>query len=218
MFQIIKEVGLIKFGEAALKEIYRKIYLEIFLGSYSQDEEDLIMEKILNKKKGCYLEIGAYHPSRLSNTYRFYRKGWRGIVIEPNPDVKHLFLKLRPKDKFLGMGVGKKSGKLKYYKYLIPALNTFSNKQVEENKLKSFKVNKIYKVKVIRIKELLKKYIKRPIDFLSLDVEGWDKEILDNWDWKYKPKVICVEDEKLKIEGYRLEARTKHNSIFVFKN
>ena len=173
-----------------------------------------MMEKIINKKKGFYLEIGAYHPTRLSNTYRFYQKGWEGVVVEPNPEIKKIFEKIRPRDIFLNVGVGKSGGELKYYQYLIPALNTFSEKQVAENKLKSYKVYNVRKVKVLEIKEFLNKFVNKQIDFLSLDVEGWDKEILENWDWKFKPKVICVEENVPKIKGYRLKFITRFNSIF----
>ena len=218
MFQIIKEVGIANFIMAGVKEIYRKIYLEKMFNSYSQNGEDLIVEKLLDKENGFYLEIGAYHPTRLSNTYRFYKKGWTGVVVEPNPEVKKIFEMIRPNDRFINVGVGEKTGELNYFQYLIPALNTFSEKQVKENKLKSYKVYKVNKVKVITINELLKIYVKRQIDFLSLDVEGWDKEILANWDWKYKPKIICVEDNELKINGYKLKERTKNNSIFILED
>lgn len=216
MFQIIREVGFKKFIVAGVKEMYRKIFLEIILNTYSQDKEDLIIDKLLNTKKGFYLEIGGYHPTRLSNTYRLYKKGWKGVVIEPNPDIKKKFKKIRPRDRFLNFGVGEKDGQLTYYKYLIPALNTFSQKQVKENS--SFKVINTERIKVLGIRNLLAKYLPINIDFLSLDVEGWDKEILHNWDWKFKPKVICVEDRSIKLKGYKLFARTKYNSIFFLEN
>ena len=218
MFQIIKEVGIVNFIKAALSEIYRKIYLEKIVNSYSQNGEDIIVENLFDKEIGFYLEIGAYHPTRLSNTYRFYKNGWSGVVVEPNPELKKLFEKVRPKDKFINAGVGKKVGELDYYQYLIPALNTFSEKQVKENSLKNYKVYKVRKVKVLGIKELLKKYVNKQIDFLSLDVEGWDKEILEIWDWKFKPKVICVESQDILLKDYQLVERTKDNLIYMLKD
>lgn len=216
MFKIIKEVGWKKFLAAGFMELYRKIYLEFILGSYSQNGEDLIMEKLL-PEKGYYLEIGGYHPTRLSNTYRFYKKGWRGVVVEPNPEIKTLFTIKRPRDKFINFGVGNRNGVLKYYRYLIPALNTFSKKAVEENI--HFKVNQVNHIKVMAIKKFLNKYIHKNIDLLSLDVEGWDEKILTAWDWKYKPKVICVEtDEAAEIlfrQKYKLFKTTKFNKIYV---
>ena len=81
VYLIIKEVGVGKFIEALANEIYWKIVRQSILGSYAQDYEDLVIEKILPEKHGYYLEIGAYDPTRLSNTFRFYKKGWRGVVV-----------------------------------------------------------------------------------------------------------------------------------------
>jgi len=208
IFSIIKEVGLKKFISAGILEIYRKVYLEPILGSYAQNKEDLILEKLL-PSKGRYLEIGGYHPTRLSNTYRLYKKGWTGIVIEPNPDVKSIFKKIRPKDEFLNIGISEKGGNLTYYKYLIPALNSFSK---IDNGHKIIGVTKIKTKKITVV-------VKENFDFLSLDTEGFDAMILRNWPWeKCKPKIICVEDENLKINGYKLVSKTKYNSIFVLEN
>jgi len=206
VFSIIKEVGLRKFISACIKEVYRKAYLGLFLGSYAQNKEDLILEKLL-PNKGRYLEIGAYHPTRLSNTYRFYKKGWTGVVVEPNPEVKKIFRKIRPKDTFLNIGVSDKNSFLKYYQYLIPALNTFSSIN------NGHKIIKVSKIKTKKITDI----VKENFDFLSIDTEGFDEMILRSWDWKFKPRVICVEEENLKIKGYRLVAKTKDNSIYCRK-
>lgn len=220
MFQLIKEYGLKKIICAGASEVRRKVKKELMENSFSQDGEDIIIDKLLGyKKNGFYLEIGAYHPTRLSNTYRFYKRGWSGVTVEPNPEVIKKFKTIRPRDTIVPMGVGAKKGEMNYYHYLIPALNTFSEKQVEENKKNGYKVSKISKIKIIDIQELLKKHIgKNKIDFLSLDVEGWDEEILNSWDWQYKPKVICVEGEKMKIKGYVLAAKTQYNLIFTLKD
>lgn len=220
IFSIINQVGVIGFVIAAVKEIYRKTIRETIFGSYAQDYEDLLIEKIINKNKGVYLEIGAYHPSRLSNTYRFYKKGWQGIVVEPNPDVNNLFVSVRPNDQYFNVGIGYKNGILEYYKYDIPALNTFSPEQVEINSRNGFVHNKKQKIKIVKIGDFLKINVRQKIDFLSLDVEGWDKVILENWNWEVKPKVICVESRDVKKillnQGYKLKYQTVYNSIYVF--
>lgn len=197
---------------AFLAEIKRKVWQERILGSYSQIYEDLEIEKLLqNKKEGRYLEIGAYQPKRLSNTYRFYKKGWTGIVIEPNPQVKELFESVRPRDKFLNIGISESGGNLKYYQYLIPALNTFKK---TNNK---HKVIGITNIKTKKITEV----VKENFDFLSIDTEGLDAIILKSWPWgKFRPKVICVETDKtavdqiLKKYNYRLMVKNKFNSIY----
>lgn len=196
-----------------ISEIKRKIWQEFILGSFAQNYEDLEIEKLFgNKKDGRYMEIGAYHPTRLSNTYRFYKKDWKGVVVEPNPEVKKLFKKIRPKDEFLNIGISENGGDLKYYQYLIPALNTF-NKINNDHKMIG-----VAKIKTKKITNIVTEIF----DFLSIDTEGFDAVILKNWPWqKYKPKVICVETDKVKVDkilikqGYRLKFVNQYNSIYV---
>lgn len=217
--RLLKSYGVKIVFNAALAEIYRKIWLEFINNSYSQNGEDKIIEKLFDKDYvGKYLEIGAYHPKRLSNTYRFYKKGWRGVVIEPNPNIKKLFIRFRPQDIFMNVGISDKSQVLNYYQFLIPALNTFSQVEADKNIKQGHMLKNILKIKTKGIKEI----VNNKIDFLSIDTEGFDEMILKNWDWKkYQPRVICVESDKknmiknfLKKNGYKLKFRTKYNSIF----
>lgn len=223
MLRIIRQVGIVKFFGAGLSEIWRKTWRQFINKSYSQNWEDLIIEKVVEKKNdGFYVEIGGYDPKRLSNTYRFYKRGFWGVVIEPNPDAKKKFVKIRPRDIFLNVGIGDKKTYIPYYKFLIPALNTFSQKEAKTSLKKGFLLDKKIKVKVVKVSDVLKKYVKKDIDILSIDTEGWDKKIINWWDWKYKPKIICVETDKkneisklLKKKGYSLIKKTRYNSIFL---
>ena len=200
---------------AVVSEIYRVGYRQFVRGSYAQNYEDIIVDEILNKNVGTYLEIGAYHPTRLSNTYRFYKKGWRGVVVEPNPSAKKVFMEKRPDDRFMNVGVSESGDILDYYEFLIPALNTFSKEEAERQTMNGHKLIGIQKISTVKIDQL----VDRNIDLLSLDTEGFDKIILYNWPWKKcRPKIICVEDEKVKIKDYMLVMRTKYNSIFVLKD
>lgn len=74
--------------------------------SYAQSGEDVVVDAILSRQKtGFYVDIGAYHPKVFSNTYLFYKRGWRGICVEPNPEAKILFQVARPRDVFVNVGV-----------------------------------------------------------------------------------------------------------------
>ena len=223
MYKLIGQVGLGGLLKAGIFEVYRKVWRQLVCNSYSQNWEDALIDKILNyPKKGFYVEIGAYRAKRLSNTWRFYKKGWQGVVVEPNPKVGREFRRDRPRDKFVSAGVGAKDGMMKYVKFDIPALNTFSVKEAKESVQKGFRRSEMVDIKVIGIKKFLKKFVgNKKIDILSIDTEGWDELILKNWNWKYRPKIVCVEtDKKNSIEGlligrnYILVAKTKHNSIF----
>lgn len=215
---LIKNYSPIFLLNSLVSEAKRKIWQENILGSYSQNYEDLEIEKILkNRKSGRYLEIGAYHPKRLSNTYRFYKNGWTGVVIEPNPEIKGLFLKLRPKDQFLNIGISDKNGSLDYYQFIIPALNTLSKKEAENNQKNGHKLLKIRNIPTRKIEDI----VDENFDFISIDTEGFDAMILKGWPWsKFKPKVICVETDKntvnqiLEEQGYLLVVRNQFNSIY----
>jgi len=119
-------------------------------------------------------------------------------------------------------GVGIKDGLMKYFKFDIQALNTFSDREARVSRQKGFKQLEVMDIKVIGIKNLLENFVrKKKIDILSIDTEGWDEKILQNWDWKYKPRIICVETDKknsikklLIGQNYALTSKTKYNSIF----
>ena len=82
--------------------------------SYAQSGEDVVVDAILSRqKKGFYVDIGAYHPKVFSNTYLFYKRGWRGICVEPNPEAKWMFEWARRRDRFVNMGIAQKTQKLK---------------------------------------------------------------------------------------------------------
>jgi hypothetical protein len=100
--------------------LYKKI-------SFSQDGEDMVLASFyegIKKYKGFYIDVGAHHPLRFSNTAFFYKKGWRGINIEPTPDLFKYFPRLRKNDINLNIGIGN-GEKLIFYIFNEGAINTF---------------------------------------------------------------------------------------------
>jgi FkbM family methyltransferase len=169
--------------------------------SYSQEGEDLVINRFLGqKKKGFYIDIGAHHPKRFSNTYMFYRLGWRGINIDAMPGSMQLFEEQRPKDINLELGVSKQQGELLYYMFNEPALNTFSESEaIKKDGLRNYKIIEKRPVTTYPLVEILDKHISREqvIDFMSIDVEGLELDVVVSNDWeKYRPQFILVEDLK----------------------
>jgi FkbM family methyltransferase len=232
MEEIIKKI----FKKSLFKKIvlYKKKYIDKYSKKfYSQDGEDIILREFLkNRKEGFYVDIGAHHPFRFSNTYLFYKKGWKGINIDAMPNSMKLFDKYRKRDINLELGVSKKSGFLTYYMFNESAINGFSKELSKKRDSKS--INKLIgtkKIKTAPLKLILDKYLPKnqKIDFMNIDVEGTDYEVLKSNEWnKYCPTFVLIEilDKNLKEiskdkiykflknKNYELVAKTYRTCIF----
>ncbi|MGZ4057278.1 MAG: FkbM family methyltransferase [Bacteroidia bacterium] len=167
--------------------------------SYSQEGEDMVLERFFeDRRTGFFIDIGAHHPTRFSNTYHFYQKGWRGINIDATPGSMIPFNKIRPGDKNIEMGVSSKEGEMVYFLFDEPALNTFNEERANFLLTTTkYKLAKKIPVKVATLKTILDQNLGKDqqIDFLTIDVEGLDYEILASNDWeKYRPNMVLAED------------------------
>lgn len=166
--------------------------------SFSQDSEDILLMCHFDRKKkeGFYVDVGALDPVRFSNTYLFYRKGWRGIVVEPNPKAEKLFRKTRKRDIFIGEGVARQKGELTYHCFKEPALNTFDPKIAAQRELEGRLILKCIPRRISPLSEILDQNMPKSIeiDFMSIDAEGMDDEIIrsNNWE-KYRPLFLIAE-------------------------
>lgn len=165
------------------------------LNSYSQLGEDRIIDKMLGGRSGFYVDVGTNDPFRFSNTARFWKKGWMGITIEPDPLLHENIKKVRTDGINLNVGVGTKKGILPFYKFEPHTLSTFSEEEKNKYLSEGYKLQGIVDVPVITLGEILKKHAdKKQIDLLSIDTEGFDYEVLQSNDWtRFKPKLICIE-------------------------
>lgn len=171
--------------------------------SYSKHGEDISILEYFGGRRwgGCFIDVGAYHPYLYSNTYSFYKMGWRGINIEPNPDNFKLISKKRKRDMNLNMGIAKEEGMLKYYMFNYPALNTFvESVALEHSRRSDYNIVSTLEVKTNTLVNVLDQYLPagQDIDFMNIDVEGMDYEVLMSNDWnKYRPKLICIEEREI---------------------
>lgn len=206
--------------------------------SYSQLGEDLLVKAFLADKwrwdySGFYVDIGAHDPRTLSNTKKFYDVGWRGINVDASADAIAKFRRQRKRDINVNVGIGQEKAELAYYHLSESAMNTFSEefakKMIRENGVKLLGIEKI---PVIPLSELLDNYLPKGqhIDFLDIDCEGCDIEILKSNDWtRYQPEFILIEihlDGKnweipntstakfLHSIGYELVGQSKITSLF----
>jgi FkbM family methyltransferase len=195
-----------------LKELIKIRLQSGFYGrvSYSQEGEDLALDRLIGpKKNGFYVEVGCHHPFRFSNTFLFYGKNWSGVCIDPLPGTAALFKKLRPRDIVVEMGVSEKSSWLTYYMFNEPAFNTFDEKLAKERDgLKSCQLINRKEVQTDSLESILDG-VNTPseIDFFSIDVEGFDLIVLqsNNWD-KYRPRFIIAEALNADLENLSKDA------------
>ncbi len=204
--------------------------------SHAQCGEDLLIQYVFNSlgiRKIAYLDIGAHHPSYLSNTYYFYLKGHRGVCVEPDPALMQRFTSERPGDRLLNIGIGREEATADFYVMSRPTLNTFSKAEAE--RFASYGKQSIERVLPVRIRNIntviAEEFGDAP-NLISLDVEGMDLDILQSIDFeRFAPDVLCVETltytedqserkitkiiEFMQSRGYFVYADTYVNSIFV---
>lgn len=170
-------------------------YNEVSKESYSQSGEDAIVDFWINKKNGTYIDIGANDPIYLNNTFKFYRMGWRGINLEPNPIEIQKIKKHRPLDTNLQLGISQSRRKLTYYKFEPSTLSTFSKSESENYIKQGYILKDQEKIDTITLKEVFEKYIPdNNVDLLSIDVEGYEENVISSNDWNlYRPTMVILE-------------------------
>lgn len=202
--------------------------------SYSQEGEDILLNLILDNNNGFYVDIGAHHPYKYSNTALLHKKGWSGINIDALPESIALFNKHRPNDKNLNVGIGAKEGLMTYYQFQDSAYNTFDKNQAESVISSGFQkeIKKLTKVPIRPLRDVLSQHQDcfERIDLLDIDVEGWDLECLRSNDWnRFRPKIILVEIFSTSVEqlletetylfltnkNYKLNSKLRNSCIFV---
>lgn len=166
---------------------------------YSQDGEDAILARVFeNQKKGFFVDIGAYHPKKISNTYLFYKKGWRGINVDANKSTIQQFKTCRRRDVNLHFAVGKNTGVTNFYRFngSHSAINTLDSNMAEFRKNQGYNFDRIVSVNETTLENIFFQHLPpgTTIDFLSIDIEGGELNALSSNNWeKYRPKIIVAE-------------------------
>jgi FkbM family methyltransferase len=204
--------------------------------SYSQCGEDLILRhllRVLDVDKVVYLDLGAHHPTYLSNTYLFYQEGGHGVCVEPDPSLSAELEAKRSRDVILNCGVGVKNDVADFFVMTTNTLSTFSRAEAERYQAYgNQRIVKTMQVELRTIDDILAHHFEQCPHLVSLDVEGLDYRILQSLDFSiYRPRVFCLEtltytedraerklDEIIELmleNGYLVYADTYINTIFV---
>lgn len=165
--------------------------------SYAQEGEDrMLMRYFGAKPDGFYVDVGAHHPFRFSNTQLFYEMGWRGINVDAMPGSMDAFRRSRRRDVNLEVGVGETAAIARFFVFNEPALNTFDEATAQKHSIEPWRIERTVDVAVRPLSDILSEHLPRgrSIDFLSIDVEGRDLQVLRSNDWsKFRPRVVLAE-------------------------
>lgn len=218
--------------------VYRILYALCHSGlrlHYGQTGEDILIRPYL-KDKAQYLDLGAYHPFRFSNTARLWAEGWNGVNVDANIDSINIFKKKRPKDISIHAALITKKqrdeglSEISFYKSVrdvkkhkcgISAHGSLLISEIEQIEVK---------VPTKTVDEILDQCDLVNTQYLNIDIEGMDELILRDLNFdRFQPKVITIEDHQesvaealnsgiatfLNINGYNLIARSSMTSVFI---
>jgi FkbM family methyltransferase len=162
--------------------------------SFAQNGEDILLDRVFESRVGTYMDVGACYPTIHNNTHFFYLRGWRGVNIEPLPWLHAAFDEKRPEDLNLSVAAGETEGEMPFYEVSSSGgLSTLSKQFADTYRAQGLDVIE-HRIPVRTVAALVEEYAIAPPDFLSIDAEGTEAQVirglpLAHW----RPRVIIVE-------------------------
>lgn len=229
-----EQLGPLGAVRAIASMIARRILDPSSLTSYSQFGEDRVLAGLLGLDGGFYVDIGANHPIRYSNTYLLYCRGWKGILVEPNPVLCDSLRRIRRRDLVVNAAVDSHDGECEMYfsksSDLISGIGPLTTgpwrRSVDDCEVRS--------VPAFSISTLLDRHAPRQtVDFMNIDVEGHEMACLSGIDFhRHRVDLIAIEMHGfdvqepsssevwsfLKSVGYRLVALCPPTGFFRRSN
>ncbi len=162
--------------------------------SFAQNREDVLINRVFPGNAGFYIDIGASEPVAGSVTKFFSLSGWSGINVEPCPEAFHALANDRPRDINLQCAVGKESGQSILYMPQNRAMSTIIPKQVDLLSESQKGLIASIPIQVRTLADICEEYVKTEIDFLKIDAEGAEEEVIRGGDWvRFRPKLLVIE-------------------------
>lgn len=188
--------------------------------------------KKIDVKTGIVVDIGSFRPVAFSNSYYFYKRGWKGINIDPSPGSKFVFDKTRPRDINVEVAIGLENGEGTFYVFDDAIfLNTLDAEAAEKTEKNFGVIPRRVSVPIQRLDSLFERFLgPEPFEILSIDAEGYDIEILKSNDFsRFRPRIVLIEVQSLTAElliespcykylsgyGYTLYSWINPNLFFV---
>lgn len=200
---------------------------------YSQSGEDVVLWRMLKSRRdGFYVDVGAHHPRKFSNTWLLHKyRGWRGVNIDATQSSIDAFNAERPNDINVCSAVSAQRGVVQLRVTAGGARNTISDAQAASVTRKGVEITEVRSVTAAPLAEILRERLgpTHVIDLMNVDVEGLDLEALQSNDWTaFRPRILVVEDfafretpaatpifQFLNGQGYALASHVFDTSIYV---
>jgi FkbM family methyltransferase len=194
--------------------------------SLSQFGEDLIIQSLIRRNSGVYVDVGCNRPILKNNTFQLYMEGYTGINIDGNEAYQSAWSNLRPNDTFLSEIVSNNVNLVDFHISNAGYVSTISKEYIQE---KAFNYDRVEQRRPRTLSDILVSNRIGEIDLLCVDVEGSDYNVLLSIDFDlYKPNLICVEDHLFDVrnptnsnvynlltgKNYMLVANIKPNLFF----
>jgi len=206
--------------------------------SYGQTGQDILAEFLLRRNRiitregglrGTYVDIGCGHPHTGSNTFFFYERGWRGVCVDADPELCAAFRAARPRDTVVACGIGTSAGEQDFFLFDNPQHNSFNPARA---RAKPDRLRGVLKVPIRPLTDVLAEAGVGEVAFLSIDVEGFELEVLTSLDFaRFRPRLVLTEALKplaalaadpvhglLTSRGYALAAHTGHDSFYLARD
>lgn len=199
--------------------------------SYTQNLEDYhLWLALADEGPGYYIDIGGGHPVADNVSLWFYERGWSGIVVEPQDELARLYPRVRPRDVIYQGLVGRQSGSAELYVFpRLHGLTTTVGANAEGSKVHGDDYHKVV-MPMLTLADLCQKNGVGRIDFLKIDVEGAEADVIAGNDWsRFRPKVVVAEaidpatctpayqawETSLLAAGYRFRLDDTLNRFYV---
>ncbi len=199
--------------------------------SYAQNLEDYHLDLVFgDQPSGTYVDVGGGHPVADNVSFWFYLKGWRGLIVEPQQALADIYAGIRPRDHTVSCLAGRASGEMEFH--VVERMHGFST-TVRENAASASGMGAAVRTiaKPVRtLSELCVEAGLSSIDFLKIDVEGAEADVLAGMDFKrWRPRVVVIEaiapgsmaeawaswEPALLAQGYRFAFFDRLNRFYV---
>jgi len=194
--------------------------------SYAKCQEDREVLAFFQGGPGVFVEAGANHPIDWSQTYLLEQKGWRGVLIEPNPELARLCRELRPASRVFDCALIEPGGPEKV-RMRIPVRRGSAVAAIVNSTTTTESRDEIFDCPARTLDSVLAESGIERLDFFSIDLEGYEVKALQGFSWsRWRPKLLSIEDhcENLRThryvssQGYRLVRRIGDNHWYVPKD